>query len=141
VEKLGPQGLKVKADELRSLIGLSNPEEGDEVIGGRASFAQESPSSFDGLNSERSVALNATASTEPADSIDELDAENESGYIAISDEIASVIEKAADASTDFESFQKELTKLVTDWSPDKIAECIAVATFKARALGSAEFDK
>ena len=50
------------------------------------------------------------------------------------------IEKASDAATDFESFQKELTKLVTEWPPDKIAECIAVATFKARALGSAEFE-
>jgi len=140
VEKLGPQGLKVKADEIRSLIGLSNPDEGDETIGGRASFPQEPSMALDDLNSESKVSLNA-AKTEPTDSIDELFEENESGYIAVSDEIASVIEKAADASTDFESFQKELTKLVTDWSPDKIAECIAVATFQARALGSAEFDK
>jgi hypothetical protein len=130
--------LKVKADELRSLIGLSNPEEDDEVIGGRTSLSQESQFAFDGLNAERNVALNA-AGAEPPDSVDELITENESGYTAVSDEIASVIEKAADAATDFESFQKELAKLVTGWSPDKIAECIAVATFKARALGSAEF--
>jgi phage gp29-like protein len=138
VEKLGPQGLKVKADELRSLIGLSNPKEDDEVIGGRASFSQESQFAFDGLNAERNIALNADAGSEPPDSVDELVTENESGYIAVSDEIASVIEKAADATTDFEGFQKELAKLVTGWPPDKIAECIAVATFKARALGSAE---
>jgi phage gp29-like protein len=37
-EKLGPQGLKVKADEVRSLLGLSNPDDGDEVIGGRAEY-------------------------------------------------------------------------------------------------------
>ncbi|GAB6391074.1 MAG: DUF935 family protein/gph [Treponematales bacterium] len=36
LSNLGPQGLKVKADEVRGLLGLSNPEEGDEVIGGRA---------------------------------------------------------------------------------------------------------
>jgi hypothetical protein len=36
---------------------------------------------------------------------------------------------------------QRLKKLVTSWSPDKIAECISVATFKARALGDAEFDK
>jgi len=140
VKELGPQGLKVKADEVRSLIGLSNPEDGDEVIGGRASNTQESPSDFDDLNSGNKIALNA-AGADPADSVDGLDAENGSGYVAISDEIAGVIEKAADAAVDFESFQKELTKLVTGWAPDKIAECIAVATFKARALGSAEFDK
>jgi phage gp29-like protein len=141
VEKLGPQGLKVKADEVRSLIGLSNPEEDDAVIGGRASYTQEMQPFTGELNASRNIALNAAANSEPADGVDELVAENEGGYIAISDEIASVIEKAADTAVDFESFQKELTKLVANWEPDKIAECIAVATFKARALGSAEFDK
>jgi phage gp29-like protein len=42
VEKLGAQGLEVKADEVRSFIGLSNPEEGDEVIGGRSATADMS---------------------------------------------------------------------------------------------------
>jgi phage gp29-like protein len=36
LEKLGPQGLKVKADEVRSLLDLENPDDDDEVIGGRA---------------------------------------------------------------------------------------------------------
>jgi len=138
VEKLGPLGLTVKSDELRSIIGMSNPDEGDEVIGGRA--PQEPSAALDGMNTERNVALNA-AGADPADSVDALDAESGSGYVAISDEIAGVIEKAADAATDFASFHKELEKLVTGWAPDKIAECIAVAMFKARALGDAEFDK
>jgi len=138
VEKLGPLGLTVKSDELRSAIGMSNPDEGDEVVGGRA--PQEPSAALDGMNAGRNVALNA-AGADPADSVDALDAENGSGYVAISDEIASVIEKAADAATDFASFHKELEKLVTGWAPDKIAECIAVAMFKARALGDAEFDR
>jgi LDH2 family malate/lactate/ureidoglycolate dehydrogenase len=117
---------------------MSNPDEGDEVVGGRP--PQEPPSAFDGLNAERNVALNASGA-DPADSVDALDAENGSGYVAISDEIASVIEKAADAAIDFASFHKELEKLVTGWDPDKIAECIAMAMFKARALGDAEFDR
>jgi phage gp29-like protein len=140
VKELGPQGLKVSADEVRSLLGLSNPDEEDEVIGGRAPVAPGMPDFSDELNAEKKVALNAASTAEAADSLDELDAENESGYIAVSDEIASVIEKAADKATDFESFREELTKLVTGWAPDKIAECIAVATFKAWALGNAEFE-
>ena len=140
VEKLGPQGLKVKADEVRSLIGLSNPEEGDETIGGHSN-QQGYPAFPDELNAEKNVALNATADTEPADSVDGLVEEIDSGYIQISDDIAAAIEKAADAATDFESLRDELQKLVENWSPDKIAECIAVATFIARALGSAEFNK
>jgi phage gp29-like protein len=45
IEKLGPQGLEAKADEVRSLLGLANPEEGDETIGGRAVSA---PSEYGG---------------------------------------------------------------------------------------------
>jgi hypothetical protein len=51
-----------------------------------------------------------------------------------------VIEKVADKATNFEGFRDELQKLITAWPPDKIAEGIAVATFKARALGDAEFE-
>ena len=36
LDRLGSQGLTAKADELRSLLGLANPEEGDAVVGGRA---------------------------------------------------------------------------------------------------------
>ena len=137
VEKLGPQGLKVKADELRSLIGLSNPEEGDEVIGGAAPAPILADTSTP--ETELNTALNAAVQTSGTDELDALI--DDDGYIAVSDEIAEVIEKAADASTDFDSFRKELEKLVTNWPPDRIAECIAVAAFKARALGAADFDK
>ena len=138
VEKLGPQGLKVKADEVRSLLGLSNPDEGDEVIGGRGEYGVPAPGDT-GVPE-----LNAERGGTPAPDMDTLDAlidENASGYIPVSEDIAAVIEQAADAATDFESFRAELQKLVKNWPPDKIAECIAVATFKARALGDAEFDK
>ncbi|MDR0722043.1 MAG: hypothetical protein LBF75_04510 [Treponema sp.] len=67
--------------------------------------------------------------------------ESAEGYIHISDDIVAVIEKAADKATDFESFQAELQRLVQNWPPDKIAQCIAVVTFKARALGDAQFDQ
>jgi hypothetical protein len=84
----------------------------------------------------KNTALNAAQSAD-ADELDALvDGED---YTAISDDIAAVIEKAADAATDFDSFRAELEKLVKNWPPDKIAECIAVAAFKARALGAAEF--
>ncbi|MDR0387243.1 MAG: DUF935 domain-containing protein [Treponema sp.] len=139
VEKLGPQGLKVKADEMRSLLGLSNPDEGDEVIGGRAEYSTPAP----GESGEpEKPELNAERGATPdADALDALIDESADGYIQISDDIAAVIEKAADQATDFESFRGELEKLVKNWPPDKIAECIVVATFKARALGDAEFDK
>lgn len=73
--------------------------------------------------------------------LDTLVDESADGYVQISDDIAAVIEKAVGMATDFEGFRQELQKLVKDWPADKIAECIAVAMFKARALGDAEFSK
>jgi phage gp29-like protein len=142
VEKLGPQGLSVKADEVRSLLGLANPEAGDETIGGRAVYGVPAP--VDAGAEPRSPSLNAEQTGIAGNTYDELDAlleESGGGYVQISDDIAAVIERAADSATDFESFREELEKLVKNWPTDKIAECIAVATFKARALGDAEFDK
>jgi phage gp29-like protein len=138
VEKLGPQGLKVKADEVRSLLGLSNPDDGDEVIGGRLEYGFPAPGAEPGEPEKPN--LNAEQGADP-DALDALIDESASGYILVSEDIATVIQKAADAATDFESFRSELEKLVKDWPPDKIAECIAVATFKARALGDTEFDE
>jgi phage gp29-like protein len=136
IDKLGPQGLKVKSDEVRSLLGLSNPDKDDETIGGQPKY-DLSTSGDEGGDPEKPE-LNA----ERNNTQDELDTLiEESGYVQISEDIAAVIEKAANTAADFESFREELAKLVTGWAPDKIAECIAVAAFKARVLGDAEFDK
>lgn len=135
VEKLGPQGLTVRADEVRSLLGLANPDEGDDVIGGRSGHG------FEG--GEHGWLQNPEMNAERGDAsgtIEALEEEAENGYVQISEDIAAVIEKAADKAADFDSFRKELQKLVISWEPDKIAECIAVATFKARVLGNTEFE-
>ena len=59
--------------------------------------------------------------------------------IPISDEIAEVLEKAADKATDFDSFKSELLRLSSEWSPDKIADLMAIAFFSARAKGDSKF--
>jgi len=137
LKKPGPQGLTVRAGEVRSLLGLSNPEEGDEIVGGRA--AQTMPDTeADRGEPDKNAAL--PDGDDDRGSIDKLINGERDGYTEVSSEIASVLEKAADAATDYASFRAELEKLVIQWKPDKIAECIAVATFKARVLGAAEFD-
>jgi len=73
--------------------------------------------------------------------LDELLERNEQDFIAITDDIAAVLEQAADKATDFTSFEAELEKLETGWNPEKIARTMAIAFFKARAEGDANFDK
>jgi len=139
VDRLGEKGLTVRADELRSLLGLANPDEGDDVIGGRSNGGADVYSGEATLAA--SPALNATLDTTASDpdALDDL-VDDGGGYVRISDDIAEVIEKAADRAIDFASFQAELRSLVESWPAEKIAECIAVATFKARALGNVEFE-
>jgi phage gp29-like protein len=43
VQWMGPQGLKVKASELRERLNLSEPDEDDEVVGGRIATPPMTP--------------------------------------------------------------------------------------------------
>lgn len=117
--KLVPLGLKVRSEEVRNLLGLTAPDANDEVL-------QSAPSPASALNSTTmKVATNAEDTEEP-----------ESDFVSISDDIAEVLQQAADDSTDFEVFKTKLETLVADWPADKVAELIAVASFGARAQGA-----
>ena len=132
VTKLVPLGLKVKPQEMNALLGLSSPEKDDEVL------TAPSPLGFD-MNSQNKSGIALNAREVSSDEI-ELD-EHESGLIEITDDIAEVIEKAADRAVDFKSFETELEKLVSGWDAEKIARTMAIAFFKARAQGDNDFDK
>ncbi|UYT08164.1 DUF935 domain-containing protein [Treponema denticola] len=132
VTKLVPLGLKVKSQEMNTLLGLSSPEKDDEVL------TAPSPLGFD-MNSQNKSGIALNASEVSPDEI-ELD-DSESGLIEITDDIAEVIEKAADKAVDFKSFETELEKLVSGWNAEKIARTMAIAFFKARAQGDNDFDK
>ena len=140
IEKLAPHGLTVRADEVRSLLGLSKPEEKDEVIGGRMPIDD-----FSGTGIEQNSAtkeLNAAVSqrTESDSSfVSDVESDYSGDLIPISDEIAEVLEKASDKAIDFDSFKKELLRLSSEWSPDKIADLMAIAFFSARAKGDNNF--
>jgi phage gp29-like protein len=136
VSKLVPMGLKVSKAEMLTLLGLGVPAEGDEILEQPAA-----PAGMMGFNSaEQRLALNAEEAAEAPDPDPVDPGEEADGFIAISDEITGVLEKALDKATDFKSFQKELEKLAAEWPADRIAELLAVATFRARVKGMEEFD-
>lgn len=132
-----PHGLTVRADEVRSLLGLSKPEDGDETIGGRMPVSDLSDEAA--LNS--SMELNAASAGSQSDSgfVSDIESDYARDLVPISDEIAEVLEKAADKSTDFDSFKAELLRLSSEWSADKTAELMATAFFSARAKGDSNF--
>lgn len=137
IEKLAPHGLTVKADEIRSMLGLSKPEEKDETIGGRIPTADFGG----GLNATRTELNAASARAQSGgDFVGDIAADYADDLVPIGDEIAEVLEKAADKATGFKSFKAELERLAADWSPDKIAELMAAAFFSARAKGDSKFE-
>ena len=135
IEKLAPQGLTVKADEIRSMLGLSKPEEKDEIIGGRIPSADFS----DELNTKTELNAASQKSQSDSDFVSDIEAEYSGDLVPISDEIAEILEKAADKATDFDSFKTELLRLTSEWTPDKIAELMAISFFSARAKGDSKF--
>ena len=131
IAKLVPLGLKVSETEVRALLGLGTPAEDEEIL------KPQTPSNFDPveLNStKQQVSLNASEAALE-------DEEENPDFKIITDDIVSILEKAADASTNYESFLKEIQSLVTTWPADKIAELISIATFKHRIDGNEEFLK
>jgi len=126
--KLIPVGLKVKAEEVRNLLGLTAPEDNDEVLTPPNLMPAAAPPA---ANAERTkVALNSQQDLP----------DGEGDFVPVSDEIAQVLEEAASASSGYEEFRTKLETLVVDWPADKIAELVAVATFGARAQGATDFD-
>ncbi len=136
IEKLATHGLTVKADEVRSLLGLSKPEDDDEIIGGRMPVsAPEEPD----LNSKKELNAASTGKQPDSSFVSDIESDYASDLVPISDEIAEVLEKAADKATDFDSFKAELLRLSSEWSADKIADLMAIAFFSARAKGDNNF--
>ena len=136
IEKLATHGLTVKADEVRSLLGLSKPEDDDEIIGGRMPVS--APKEPD-LNSKKELNAASTGKQSDSNFVSDIESDYASDLVPISDEIAEVLEKAADKATDFDSFKAELLRLSSEWSADKIADLMAIAFFSARAKGDNNF--
>ncbi len=140
VKSLVPIGLRVKKNEINNLLGLSIPEDDDEVLEAPAVAAGT------GLNAEKAAgtALNAQDYYYhgPVKSEEELlDEAAASDFIEISDEIGKVLDAAAARASSFNEYKAELEKLVTGWDPGKIAELMAIAFFKARARGDSGFEE
>lgn len=142
VEKLGPLGLKVKAEELRNLLGLSKPDDDDETIGGAAAPIPPD-AALNAAKRRTGTALNAAGAAQEADEStaeEELLAEaEESDFAPISDDIAAVLEEAMAVSEDYDGFKRKLEELVVSWPAEKIAELLAITTFKSRARGDGEY--
>ena len=133
VANLSDKGLKVKASEIRAKLGLSEPAEDDEVVGGRVIYDNANYSNlnnkFDSSLLTRK-ALNQTVSPHVAND----------DYIEIENDIVETLKKVFDKCESFDEIKNEIEKLSLNWDSSKIAEIMASAFFMARAKGDNDFD-
>ena len=154
-----PLGLKVKADEVREKMGLSKPEEGDELLAvpkapaGDADAPKPHPPGDGALanaatNSYRlsgcpccgetrprhAVALNASIAQE--DTVEAIGADEAEDWEPVMAPLLKSIFEAAYGAKNFEEFQAALTELAGGLDIGPLARRVAIAQMKARAFGN-----
>lgn len=156
VSQLVPVGLRVKAAELRDKMGLSEPDEKDEVLVMQKA-APETPAPGEkqkpnpttkrltreaALNltggcpccgGDHRVALNAEAVED--DVTDELVAEAASDWRPVMGPIEQAVAKALEASSNFDEFKAKLSELVGALDTQALAKRVALQQMKARGAG------
>jgi phage gp29-like protein len=139
VAALVPLGLRVSQDELRDKIGLRDPDETDEVL------APPSVPSAPAPVAPNALALNApTPNPTDAPADDDIDKLADTGasdweplMSPLMDAIERVAAEVAAAGGGEAEFRARLPELFQQMDEAALAEAVATATFKARALGDA----
>lgn len=136
VKDLGPQGLRVEASEIRDRLGLSEPEEGAEVIGGRAAPVNVPNPPPPSLQSIRRLVLSRHATApdpELLEALTERTARDAAGAMAaLTDQVQELM---AQSGGDLRVFGERLAALQLD--PSDLARAIGQGMAVAHLAGEA----
>lgn len=133
VANLSDKGLKVKASEIRAKLGLSEPAEDDEVVGGRVIYDNNANADLNNIIYNHRPTMNTALNNASNVAID-------NDYIEIENDIVETLKKVFDKCKSFDEIKNEIEKLSLNWDSSKIAEIMASAFFMARAKGDNDFD-
>lgn len=147
VANLSDKGLKVKASEIRAKLGLSEPAEDDEVVGGRVIYDNGGcgvcPTVSPHVANANADLNNIIYNHRPTMNTALNNASNvaiDNDYIEIENDIVETLKKVFDKCESFDEIKNEIEKLSLNWDSSKIAEIMASAFFMARAKGDNDFD-
>ncbi|MEX2450920.1 MAG: DUF935 domain-containing protein [Rhodospirillales bacterium] len=143
-----PLGLRVKSSEVREKMGLSEPEDDDEVLSGSPAGSTPAADETDRRQArsyavKHLVAIAAQSRKGRAPDavdglIDELVNSDQMGA-AVEDYIGP-IDKLAAASADYEDFKEKLIEAVAAIDVDKMADALARSQFAAALAGEEDAD-
>jgi phage gp29-like protein len=127
------RGVKFKATELRAALKFSDPEEGDEVVGGQAP-AKETGEPPPALN--RRLALNRKQD----DVLDEIEAEMMADWEEVGDAMEAAIAEAVEGADSYDAVLERLPEAMRLMPSALLIDTLVKGMFKARALGDARDD-
>lgn len=154
VANLSDKGLKVKASEIRAKLGLSEPAEDDEVIGGRVIYdngdcgvcptvsphVANANADLNNIIYNHRSTMNTALNNASGDCPHVANVAIDNDYIEIENDIVETLKKVFDKCESFDEIKNEIEKLSLNWDSSKIAEIMASAFFMARAKGDNDFD-
>jgi len=121
--KLMPLGVTFRASELRSKLGLSDPQKGDEIVGGTAAPAAKPATNR--------VALNQAE----MDAVDEIEAEMLGDWVDVMDEILAPLEELVATAGSYEEVMAGLAQTMPKAGSSKLIDALVRGMFKARVEG------
>jgi phage gp29-like protein len=133
--RLVPLGLKVRQDEVRETLGLTDPDEGDEVLSAPAK--PEAPPPLEPavnrrLDPRACPSCSTAANASEADEVDELVDDLLGDWEPDLQPIVKAVSEAANRATTYRQFEEELARLAPDLPITRLARKIAVGTLIGR---------
>ncbi|MFO1174467.1 MAG: DUF935 domain-containing protein [Paracoccaceae bacterium] len=118
------KGVTFKASELRAKLRLSEPEAGDELVGGQP--AAPAPP----------VAKNALALNQAElDAVDEIEAEMLADWEEVMDEVLAPVEELVAKAGSYDEVMNGLAETMPKAGASKLIDALVKGMFKARAVG------
>lgn len=123
-------GVTLKASELRAKAKFSDPQEGDEVVGGM--LASGAPAK------NHATAMNRDASG--TDEIDEIEADMMADWQEVADGVLGAVEAALEGAESYEDLLAKLPEAIRHMPTAVVVETLVKGMFKARATGDQKDD-
>jgi len=132
--RLMERGLSFKATELRAALGFSDPEDGDEVVGGAAPAPAAAPARN---RAGPGLALNRQ---QGEDLLDEIGADMLADWEEVGAGMEAAIAEAVDGADSHEAVLERLPEALRQMPSALLIDTLVKGMFRARAVGDAQDD-
>jgi phage gp29-like protein len=132
--RLMERGVTFKATELRAALGFSDPEEGDEVVGGTAPAPAAAPAQN---RAGPGLALNRQ---QGEDLLDEIGADMLADWEDVGAGMEAAIAEAVDGADSYEAVLERLPEALRQMPSALLIDTLVKGMFRARAVGDAQDD-